>query len=55
MRRILRFVLDLARELGDENAYQRYLAANKVAHSSKQWRCFFEQRSKAKFARARCC
>ena len=40
MRNVLRFVMALLRELGDENAYQRHLAAHGVAHSPAEWRRF---------------
>jgi predicted secreted acid phosphatase len=55
MRRLFRFLLDLAREIGDESAYQRYLTANGAAHSSKQWRTFSEARMRSKYSRAKCC
>ncbi len=55
MRRFLRFLLDLAREIGDENAYRRYLTSHGAAHSSEQWRAFSEARMRAKYNRAKCC
>jgi hypothetical protein len=50
-----RFVLALLREIGDENAYQRHLAAHGVVHSGAEWRRFSEERMRAKYARAKCC
>ncbi len=50
-----RFVLDLLREIGDENAYRRHLAAHGRVHSGAEWRRFSEERMKAKYARAKCC
>jgi hypothetical protein len=50
-----RFVIALLREIGDENAYQRHLAAHGVAHSGAEWRRFSEERMRAKYARAKCC
>jgi hypothetical protein len=50
-----RFVLSLLREIGDENAYQRHLAAHGREHSGAEWRRFSEERMRAKYARAKCC
>ena len=55
VRTFFRIVLGLLRELGDENAYQRHLAAHGVAHSGEEWRRFCEHRLRAKYARAKCC
>jgi hypothetical protein len=48
-------VLALLRELADENAYQRHLAAHGRPHSGAEWRHFTEHRLRAKYARAKCC
>ena len=48
-------ILALLRELSDENAYQRHLAACGRAHSAKEWRYFSEHRLRAKYERAKCC
>jgi hypothetical protein len=50
-----RFILALLRELADESAYQRHLAAHGRAHSAEEWRRFFEERMRARYAIARCC
>ena len=55
MRRFARIVLAILREIGDENAYARHLAAHGVQHSGEEWRRFSEERLRAKFARAKCC
>lgn len=55
LRRVGAFVLELLRELSDENAYQRHLAARGRAHSPEEWRHFSEHRLRAKYARAKCC
>jgi hypothetical protein len=55
MRRFGRFVLALLRELGDENAYRRHLAAHGRAHSGEEWRRFSEERLKRKFTQPKCC
>jgi hypothetical protein len=58
MSRILglaRILMGLLRELSDENAYQRHLAAHGRAHSGEEWRRFSEERLRAKYQRAKCC
>jgi len=50
-----RFVLELLREIGDESAYRRHLAAHGREHSGAEWRRFSEERMRAKYARAKCC
>lgn len=55
LRQIGAFALALLRELADENAYQRHLAAHGRAHSAEEWRHFSEHRLQAKYARAKCC
>ena len=55
MRRCFAFVLCLLREIGDENAYQRYLAAHGLTHSAAAWRAFFDAKAKARYQRAKCC
>ncbi len=55
MKRLGRLLLAILRELADENAYQRHLAAHGVTHSGPEWRRFSEERLRAKYARAKCC
>jgi hypothetical protein len=50
-----RFLLTLARELSDENAYRRHLAAHGCVHSGEEWRKFSEHHLRAKYTRAKCC
>lgn len=50
-----RLLLALARELADENAYQRHLAAHGRVHSPEEWRHFCEHHLRAKYMRAKCC
>ena len=40
MKRFGSLILALLRELADENAYQRHLAAHGRAHSAEEWRRF---------------
>lgn len=55
MRSFFRLVLDILREIGDENAYQRHLKAHAREHSAEEWRRFSEERFRGKYARAKCC
>ena len=55
LRRFARLLLAMLREIGDENAYQRHLAAHGRTHSGAEWRRFSEERMRAKYARAKCC
>jgi hypothetical protein len=55
LRRSVKLVLALLRELADETAYRRYLEAGGRAHSAEEWRHFSEHRLRAKYARAKCC
>jgi len=50
-----RFLLALARELSDENAYRRHLAAHGRVHSGEEWRKFSEHYFRAKYTRTKCC
>ncbi len=54
-RRTIAFLLDILREIGDENAYRRHLSAHRRQHSGAEWRRFSEERMAAKYARAKCC
>jgi hypothetical protein len=55
MRRFFQLCLALLRELADENAYQRHLAARGCEASPAEWRRFTDERLRAKYARAKCC
>jgi len=55
MRALWRIVTGLLKELADENAYQRHLAAHGRVHSGAEWRRFSEERLLAKYSRAKCC
>ena len=50
-----RLILALLRELSDESAYHRHLAAHGRRHSPEEWRRFSDQRLRAKYLRAKCC
>ncbi len=53
--KLLRSLLAILREIGDQNAYARYLQARGVVHSGEQWRRFSDERFRAKYQRAKCC
>jgi hypothetical protein len=50
-----RLLLRLLRELADQNAYERHLAARGRPPSPEEWRRFSDARLKAKYGRPRCC
>jgi len=55
MRRLWSLLVALLRELADENAYRRHLAAHGRTHSGEEWRRFSERHLRAKYSRAKCC
>ncbi|HWQ55515.1 MAG TPA: hypothetical protein VN442_17645 [Bryobacteraceae bacterium] len=50
-----RIVMGILRELSDESAYKRHLAAHGREHSGEEWRRFSEERLGAKYTRPKCC
>ncbi len=54
-REALRLLLDVLRELADENAYARHLRNHGCQHSGDEWRRFCDAHLRAKYQRARCC
>jgi hypothetical protein len=55
LRKIAAGIVDLLREIGDENAYARHLSAHGVVHSAAEWRKFSDERFRAKYQKAKCC
>jgi len=55
MKKLLYIVIGLLRELSDENAYRRHLAAHGRSHSPEEWRRFCDRRFQARYRRAKCC
>jgi hypothetical protein len=55
MRRLLRAVWAILREISDESAYQRHLRVHGRSHSGVEWRRFLDERLARKYARAKCC
>jgi hypothetical protein len=50
-----RLLLAILREIGDQNAYARHLAAHGATHSGAEWRRFSDGRFRAKYQNAKCC
>ena len=55
MKALWRILVGILREISDESAYERHLAAHDRQHSKAEWRVFHEERLRAKYARAKCC
>jgi len=55
VRKAARLLLALLRELGDENAYRRHLAAHGRIHSRQEWQKFSQERLRWKFVHPKCC
>jgi hypothetical protein len=55
LHKFARTILAILRELGDENAYHRHLAAHGRAHSPEEYRHFQQEHFRAKYQRAKCC
>ena len=53
--KLLRILLAILREIGDENAYRRHLELHGAPHSGAEWRRFSEERLRQKYQQARCC
>jgi hypothetical protein len=53
--RIFRLIFEILREIGDENAYRRFLTSNQRAPSREAWREFSEKRFGRKYRNAKCC
>jgi hypothetical protein len=55
LRALASLIFALLRELSDESAYHRHLAAHGRPHSAAEWRRFSDQRLRAKYVRPKCC
>jgi hypothetical protein len=55
LRHIFDVVRGLARELSDENGYERYLRASGRARSRDAWKAFSDLRHRKKYQNAKCC
>ncbi len=54
-RSILRYIVELARELSDEGGYQRHLKRVGRPHSAAEWTLFIDRRLRRKYQNAKCC
>ena len=55
LKRFGKFVMELLRELSDENAYRRHLTVHGRAPSREEWKRFSEERLRARYIRPKCC
>ncbi len=55
LRGVMSILMGILRELADESAYRRHLAAHGRKHSGEEWRRFSEERLNARFTRPKCC
>ncbi|MCC7174029.1 MAG: hypothetical protein IT159_02445 [Bryobacterales bacterium] len=55
MKRLLRVIFGLLKELSDESAYRRHLAAHNLRDSREAWRDFSNARFQKKFSNPKCC
>ncbi len=53
--RLVRIITGLLRELSDQSAYERHLAAHGLPPSADEWRRFADKRLSAKFVNPKCC
>jgi hypothetical protein len=55
VRALVALLVNVLREIGDENAYARFLAARGREPSAEAWREFSDERLRAKYVRPKCC
>jgi hypothetical protein len=55
VKKLLRFLRTLVRELSDESAYQRHLAWHHRVHSREEWKAFSDARMARKYQNGKCC
>jgi hypothetical protein len=48
-------IRELLREISDQNAYARHLAAHGAVHSGAEWRRFSDEQFRMKYRQAKCC
>lgn len=54
-RRLWRIVSEILREISDQNAYERHLRRNGLAHSPQEWRRFSDHQFGHRFKTPKCC
>jgi hypothetical protein len=55
LRSIAAGIAELLREISDQNAYARHLAAHGAVHSGEEWRRFSDEQFRKKYRQAKCC
>jgi hypothetical protein len=55
LRSLGRLLVEILREIFDENAYRRYLCRTGLDHSIQAYRSFMEERDHGMARRPRCC
>jgi hypothetical protein len=55
VQQFLRGLKELAYELSDERAYERYLKGSGCAHSKQEWQKFCDMRLRRKYRHGKCC
>jgi hypothetical protein len=55
LRKFAKAVANLAKELTDENAYERYLAVSGRRKCGEEWRRFSDARLRRKYQNGKCC
>jgi hypothetical protein len=55
LKKLLRYLRALARELSDESAYERHLAWHQRVHSREEWKTFSDARLARKYQNGKCC
>ena len=55
LRKLIAGIASLAKELADETAYKRHLAATGKEPSGQEWRRFSDARLRRKYRNGKCC
>ena len=55
IRRVVSYVVALARELSDETAYARHLQFTGHEHSASEWKAFSDRQHRRKYENVKCC
>lgn len=55
LRKLIGMLTNFAKELADENAYERHLTARGRKASGEEWRRFSDARLRRKYQNGKCC
>jgi hypothetical protein len=55
LRKAAAIAREILRELADERAYRRHLEIHGREASPEEWRRFWDERTRARYAQAKCC